>query len=61
MRLIPLAIALNLQNVILALPARSSKCCQHFIEGYACLSLPVNSEQQSPVTEEAFFFHAAIG
>lgn len=54
-QLIMLVIALNLQNVIFVLLARSSKCCQYLIEEYACLSLPVNSEQQPPVTEEAFF------
>lgn len=54
-QLIMLVIALNLQNVTFVL-ARSSKCCQYLIAEYACLSLPVNSEQQPPVSEEAFFF-----
>jgi len=56
-QLITLVIALNLQNVISALLARSSKCCQYLTEDYACLSLSMNSEQQPPVTEEALFFN----
>lgn len=45
--------ALDLQNVIFVLLSRSRKWSQSLIED-VCLSLPINSEQQPPVTKDVF-------